>query len=206
MMNRSRFFWIELRSPVIFVCGCPRPHSHRQTNTPSHKDIAVAWWVNCGRAAIVSSNLFCWQADEWTHWMRKTGTTTHWQISFWSIKYTIVPIVSFNTVKRDQQWHTDKETIRPPHIKRNWLMGWMIHNSMCLFVLPADELVGMSYFNKCLLLCSWGPQGVGLCQTQMPLSRGMGSFSGGSLSMADTPTQYIYDSDWYASYQNSLLF
>ena len=82
----------------------------------------------------------------------------------------------------------------------------MIHNSMCLFVLPADELVGMSYFHKCLLFCSWGPQGVGLCQTDLPLSRVMGSFSGGSLSMADTPTQYIYDSDWYASYQNSLLF
>ena len=126
--------------------------------------------------------------------------------TLWSIKYTIIPIVSFNTVKRDEQWHTDKETIRPPHINRNWLMGWMIHISMCLFVLPADELVGMSYFHKCLLFCSWGPQGVGLCQTDLPLSRGMGSFSGGSLSMADTPTVYIYDSDWYASYQNSLLF
>lgn len=40
----------------------------------------------------------------------------------------------------------------------------------------------MSSVHKCVLFCSWGDQGVGLCQTYLPLSRGMGCPSGASLS------------------------
>ena len=40
----------------------------------------------------------------------------------------------------------------------------------------------MSSVHKCVLFCSWGDQGVALCQTYLPLSRGMGCPSGASLS------------------------
>ena len=40
----------------------------------------------------------------------------------------------------------------------------------------------MSSVHNCVLFCSWGDQGIGVCQTYLPLSRGMGSPSGASLS------------------------